>query len=82
MIADGFEWVVVDPAAFLQDSKQNGHLPSPVSVLKFETVTESAGGKGWKITKLHKPIVIDNIEMVEKLGTRTEEAPQAEGKNP
>ena len=75
LMEDGFDWVVVDPAAFSPglEAKWAFAFSSFCSQIWGAPSTESAGGKGWKITKIHKPIVIDNIEMVEKLGTRTEE---------
>jgi len=78
LIEDGFQWIVVDPATFSPglEAKWAFAFSSFCTQIWGEPSTQAAGGKGWKISKLHQPITIDNIEVVEKLGPRTEEGPQ------
>ena len=66
---------MVDPAAFSPglEAKWAYAFSSFCTQVWGEPSTASAGGKGWKLTKIHEPVVIDNIEMVEKMGVRTEE---------
>ena len=78
LIADGWEWIVVDPATFSPglEAKWAFAFSSFCTQIWGEPSTQAAGGMGWKITKLHQPVLINNIATVEKMGIRTEEAPK------
>lgn len=74
IIADGFEWIVVDPANFSPglEAKWAFAFSSFCTQIWGTPSTQAAGGYGWKITKLHEPVLISDIAPVERLGTRTE----------
>ena len=78
IIEDGFEWIVVDPANFSPglEAKWAFAFSSFCTQVWGTPSTQAAGGYGWKITKLHQPILISDIAPVERMGTRTEEGPQ------
>jgi hypothetical protein len=77
LLDDGFEWIVVDPANFSPglEAKWAFAFSSFCTQIWGTPSTQAAGGYGWKITKLHQPVVISDIAPVERLGPRTEEAP-------
>ena len=78
LIADGFEWIVVDPANFSPGLEAKWALHSPVFAHKFgvhhqhKLQVDMVGEY-----KMHQPVVISDIAPVERLGVRTEEAPPA-----
>ena len=78
LLEDGFEWIVVDPANFSPglEAKWAFAFSEFCSQVWGDPSTQSAGGKGWKISKIHEPIFINNIEVVERLGPRTDDGPQ------
>ena len=82
LIDDGFEWIVVDPANFSPglEAKWAFAFSSFCTQIWGTPSTQAAGGYGWKITKLHQPVVISDIAPVERLGVRTEESPPAQGR--
>ena len=75
LIADGVEWIVVDPANFSPglEAKWAFAFSSFCTQIWGTPSTQAAGGYGWKITKLHQPVVVSDIAPVEN--GRTEEAP-------
>ena len=80
LLEDGFAWIVVDPANFSPglEAKWAFAFASFCTQIWGEPSMQAAGGYSWKITKIHSPVLVSNIDMVEKLGTRTNEHPPTE----